>query len=291
MEHSTEIQTIINTLKEFLLGSVSDNLTDTGFWDNWEFSQFKYGTPCWELMKCQHKECKYNGGVVPKKCWLAMETPCCAGISYMAKIKKCINCPVVKQYSSYPIRELYELISLLIKFMKLRDAEMFTAATKDGLTGVYNRLYFEDFIKHQLSIAERYHEQMSVILLDLDKFKLINDTYGHLVGDGVLREVAARLRAAVRDVDVVGRYGGEEFMVVVHNTPLVTAQEIAERVCVRVASTPIQLQNVAIDITVSVGLAEVSEADTASSFMDRADHALYLAKDRGRNRVVVADPL
>jgi diguanylate cyclase (GGDEF)-like protein len=175
--------------------------------------------------------------------------------------------------------------------LKQEENQLRHQANTDALTGLANHAYVVSVLTSALDEARRETTPLCLVMADLDFFKRINDTYGHLVGDGVLREVAARLRAAVRDVDVVGRYGGEEFMVIFQNTALATAQEIAERVCVRVASTPIQLQNLAIDITISVGLAEMSEADTANSFMDRADHALYLAKDRGRNRVVVADPL
>ncbi len=175
--------------------------------------------------------------------------------------------------------------------LKAEEDQLRHLANTDELTGLANRAYVLSVLTAALAQARRDATPLCVVMADLDHFKNINDTHGHLVGDGVLREVAARLRAAVRDVDLVGRYGGEEFMVVFHKTPLTTAREVSERVRARVAGTPIKLQNVAVHITISLGLGQASVADSVDSLIERADHVLYLAKEQGRNCVVVADPV
>lgn len=172
--------------------------------------------------------------------------------------------------------------------LKQEEDQLRHLAQTDALTGLANHAQVISVLTAALDQSHRQATPLCVVMADLDHFKVINDTHGHLVGDGVLREVAARLRAAVRDVDVVGRYGGEEFMVVFHNTPLSTAQEISERVCMRVASSPINVQKRTVDITISLGLAPARNADDATTLIARADAALYAAKAQGRNRVIVA---
>jgi diguanylate cyclase (GGDEF)-like protein len=176
-----------------------------------------------------------------------------------------------------------------IETLREEEGQLRRLATTDALTGLANHAYVVSVLARALEDARVDRAPLCLVMADLDHFKQINDTYGHLVGDGVLREVAARLRAAVRDVDVVGRYGGEEFMVVFYNTSLATAHEISERVRARVGGTPVKVQNLTIGITISVGLAQALPVDGVNTLMKRADGALYSAKERGRNRVVIAD--
>lgn len=173
--------------------------------------------------------------------------------------------------------------------LKQEEHQLRHKANTDDLTGLANHAYVVADLNQALDEAQQDALPLCLVMADLDHFKSINDTHGHLAGDGVLREVASRLRAAVRDVDRVGRYGGEEFMAIFKNTPLATAQEVAERVRARVASTPIKLQNISVEITISVGLAQLNAGDSINTLIERADNALYAAKKLGRNRVVVAD--
>ncbi len=175
-----------------------------------------------------------------------------------------------------------------LESLKQEEEQLRHLAQTDELTGLANHAQVISVLTAALDQARRQATPLCVVMADLDHFKFINDTHGHLVGDGVLREVAARLRAAVRDADVVGRYGGEEFMVVFHNTPLSTAQEISERVCLRVASSPINVQSHTVDITISLGLAHARTDEDVATLIQRADAALYAAKGQGRNRVIVA---
>ena len=162
-------------------------------------------------------------------------------------------------------------------------------AVTDGLTGLYNRRYAEQHLTRQLqSVAT----PTSVALLDLDHFKLINDTYGHPVGDDVLRQVADRMREGVRSVDLVSRYGGEEFLVVMPGTDEDEAMRVAERLRQIICSAPIARLDGAEAIprvTASLGVATYSGPEgCVAEIIERADRALYRAKHDGRNQVVQA---
>ena len=142
-------------------------------------------------------------------------------------------------------------------------------------------------LKQELAkLAER---PVSVIIADVDTFKSINDTYGHLIGDKVLQGITGRLRSAARHSDVVGRYGGDEFLIVLKNTPPRTARQIAERMRARVGDEPLDLDGHSIRDTMSAGVATARARDDSESLIARADAALYRAKHAGRNCVMVAN--
>ncbi|GAA0583947.1 hypothetical protein GCM10010172_81130 [Paractinoplanes ferrugineus] len=159
-------------------------------------------------------------------------------------------------------------------------------ATTDGLTGLFNRNHFFAEADRLLLAARPRHEPIAAIMVDIDHFKRINDTYGHPVGDEVIRTVAGRLRDALADGDVVGRYGGEEFAVV---TPSALALDLADRLHQAVSGPPIPTEAGDLPVTISVGLAHLHDTDTdLRQLLARADSALYQAKHTGRNRVCVA---
>jgi diguanylate cyclase (GGDEF)-like protein len=163
-------------------------------------------------------------------------------------------------------------------------------ATIDGLTGLYNRNHFFAEAGRQLQLAQRHRRPAAVIMLDINHFKQINDTYGHPVGDEVIRAVATRLRETSRDTDVVGRYGGEEFVLV---TPEAGggATRLAERLRAAVCERPVQTEAGGLTVTISVGMAHVDGGEQdLSDLLARADGALYTAKQNGRNRVEVTAP-
>jgi len=171
----------------------------------------------------------------------------------------------------------------------LRDTEvrLRKKAATDPLTGLANREHSLRVLRRALNIKRGAAGPLCVVMADLDHFKEVNDSYGHLVGDSVLRDVAARIQAAVRSFDTVGRYGGEEFVVILENTAMGTAQEIAERVRRRVAAGPINVQGLEIEMTISQGLTQAEPGQQLEALLTCADVALYQAKNQGRNRVVV----
>jgi diguanylate cyclase (GGDEF)-like protein len=136
--------------------------------------------------------------------------------------------------------------------------------------------------------AQRYNQPLSLLLFDLDKFKQLNDQYGHLGGDCVLIELTARVRALLRDTDWFGRYGGEEFGIVLTNTALAGAMEVAERICLAVNSTAVTFHEQSIETSISIGVAQLDVAGERAHelLIGQADMALYNAKRDGRNRVV-----
>jgi len=160
------------------------------------------------------------------------------------------------------------------------------AAFKDPVTGIGNRAAMDSALHREVELSHRHHTDLSLIILDIDKFKGINDTYGHLAGDILLRGLARCLQANVRGSDMAFRYGGEEFVLVLSNTGLAGAQLLAERVRAAVERQEFRLENRPVKITVSLGVALLRREDDMQSFLDRADRMLYQAKALGRNRVL-----
>jgi two-component system cell cycle response regulator len=163
------------------------------------------------------------------------------------------------------------------------------AAAHDPLTGLWNRGAILDLLKREVSRRQRNGDPLGVIMSDIDYFKKINDTHGHLVGDAVLREVTRRLAAGVRPYDVVGRYGGEEFLIVFPGCGAANLIVGAERLRHCIADQPVETSVGPIPVTLSLGLASVEQGEKETldceAFLHTADEALYAAKARGRNRV------
>lgn len=176
---------------------------------------------------------------------------------------------------------------------RLRDSvhASFELAIVDPLTGLNNRRYFDSHFQPMLDEALNRGRQLAVMLLDIDRFKDVNDTFGHEAGDSVLREFAHRIRSSVRAVDLAARLGGEEFVVLMPDTGLEMAQSVAERIRARVACEAFSMGRGLAErpVTVSIGVSVVSGPfEDVQSLLRRADDALYAAKTAGRNRVIVA---
>jgi len=181
-------------------------------------------------------------------------------------------------------------LAFLLMQRERAERELQRLAAFDPLTEVLNRRAFMEFARRELSRARRSQEPCTLLMLDLDHFKRVNDEHGHAVGDRVLVECAAALRAALRAADLIGRYGGEEFCVLLPRTGLEEALETAERLRAAVAARP--LGGLERSLTVSIGAAPCATQDPLSldAAFARADEALYRAKARGRDRVVASVP-
>ena len=159
-------------------------------------------------------------------------------------------------------------------------------ANTDSLTGLSNRQSFMHRAEKEFTRARRYSRPLSAVMIDVDHFKTINDRYGHAVGDIVLREVSAICQCSLRGSDLLGRIGGEEFVLLLPDTPQDNAIFVAERMREHLAKTPIDVDGVVITITASFGVASLIEADiNFNSMLERADEAMYHAKHDGRNKV------
>ncbi len=184
-----------------------------------------------------------------------------------------------------------EQVGLSIANIRLREA-LRNQSIRDPLTGLYNRRYLEEMLERETRRAIRSEQGLGVLMLDLDHFKKFNDTYGHEAGDTVLRETAAFLLKSVRAEDIVCRFGGEEFLVILPQANLKVSQARAERIRSKLRELTVLHQGQPVGrITVSVGVSELpAHGTTPQELIEGADAALYRAKKEGRDRVVVADP-
>jgi two-component system cell cycle response regulator len=173
--------------------------------------------------------------------------------------------------------------------LRERNAELDRMSRTDTLTGLANRRHLDEELVRQFSVARRTGRPVVVLLLDIDHFKNVNDTYGHPAGDAVLQEFARRLQQSVRVADVAGRWGGEEFLVILPDSSLPAALKVAERIRVVTAMTPVAVGDASIPVTVSGGCADALFG-TPDEVVARADEALYAAKLGGRNQIMAATP-
>lgn len=171
-------------------------------------------------------------------------------------------------------------------------------AITDPLTGIFNRRHFYQLANSELQRTCRYCRPLAVIMIDVDYFKRVNDSYGHAIGDQVLQALAGLVREALRAIDIFARYGGEEFIVLLPETDLRAVRPIAERLCRKIAETPLPIEPNQINITISVGASAFdpsaksfpsSKTATLDQLIDLADKALYEAKKAGRNRVCISN--
>ncbi len=178
-----------------------------------------------------------------------------------------------------------ETANLKIEKLKKQMEKIKQEIIIDPLTKIYNRRAFDDKIKQEFASFRRYGSKTSLIIIDIDHFKKVNDTYGHRTGDGVLRVVAGILKKEIRDIDILARYGGEEFAVILPHTELSPALEVAERLRQKVSESRFAYKGEPFSITASFGVGELRDGDTLDGYIRRVDAALYEAKKAGRNRV------
>jgi len=172
--------------------------------------------------------------------------------------------------------------------LQAKHKELQRLTRLDGLTGLYNRNTFVELTRQELARAQRQNATTTILLLDLDFFKRVNDTWGHPAGDAVLKNVAAVASSTVRATDLIGRLGGEEFIILLPNTSLEAARKLAEKLRAQLERSPTPWQDIAITTTVSIGLASTTAAENRDfdHLYTHADKALYRAKEKGRNCVV-----
>ncbi|MDH5357696.1 MAG: GGDEF domain-containing protein [Gammaproteobacteria bacterium] len=196
-----------------------------------------------------------------------------------------------KKFSDDDTQLLEDLLCKLI--YPIRNCLLFrqaqTAALQDKLTGLGNRGSFDSSLAREIDLAHRQRIPMSLIVLDIDHFKAVNDNYGHSSGDLALQALAQSITDTLRLSDIAFRYGGEEFTLILSNTDIESAQLVAERIRTAASQITCSDGNRTFGFTVSLGIAQLNQAEKAATLFDRADQALYLAKKSGRNQTVCAD--
>jgi two-component system cell cycle response regulator len=163
--------------------------------------------------------------------------------------------------------------------------QTFSMSIKDELTHMYNRRYFDLHLNNMMQFAASSHKDLSLMLMDVDDFKQVNDTYGHVLGDEVLRAIADKISSNLRATDLCARYGGEEFVVILPETDREDSVKVAERIRENVAKIPVQTDTGILNCTISIGIASYKKGDDPIALIKRADEALYDAKDCGKNLV------
>ncbi|WNO07727.1 GGDEF domain-containing protein [Teredinibacter sp. KSP-S5-2] len=195
-----------------------------------------------------------------------------------------------KRFLEGELALLEMFISVL--FYPLRNALLYREALensmRDTLTGIGNRAAMELSYAREIKLAHRHEQPLSLLLIDIDHFKQINDNLGHTNGDKVLKHVVHCIRESLRETDQIFRFGGEEFVVLLHGTDQESGRLTAERIRMKVAMTPIFIRDEEQFCSISLGISQLLQTDTTDSLFERADKALYQAKRTGRNKVVTA---
>ncbi|WP_017939343.1 GGDEF domain-containing protein [Zestomonas thermotolerans] len=195
-----------------------------------------------------------------------------------------------QRFSDEELGQLESLLACLL--FPLRNALLYRAAVqsalRDPLTGTGNRIAMDQALQREVDLARRSLQPLSLLMLDLDHFKRINDTHGHGVGDEVLRSVAGALKRQLRNVDMVFRFGGEEFLVLLSNTSREAAALVGERLRHAVENLQCAVEGKPLQLSISLGCATLQPGESARSLLRRADDALYVAKREGRNRLSMA---
>lgn len=269
--------------------------------------------PCWEIKRCQKKSCP-SYGKKWLRCWMVSDTLChrSGSVYESEKAALCRQCTmfmdqdietmegivlVDNSISNTPIsQETVAVLTVIANAVgrAVNNSKLYVKtlneAIRDALTGLYNRRYFNERLPDEVNRALRYGEAVSLIICDIDHFKTVNDRYGHPIGDEVLAWTAGNLMADRRKSDIIARFGGEEFALLLLNTDRDQAARIAEQLRQSFETKRFEKDGEQLPITLSFGVAELGKpVDSAEALVEDADRALYRAKNMGRNRVCVAD--
>jgi diguanylate cyclase (GGDEF)-like protein len=193
------------------------------------------------------------------------------------------------EYVSAPIRSGQDITGVVVTFLditerKRTEQEIHALATTDSLTGIANRRMFLQVLESEILRARRYSTPLTLVMYDIDYFKQVNDTHGHDVGDEVLKGVTELVRTNIRSLDMVARWGGEEFIILTAQSDVHSARAMAEKLRTAIAGWAFEMVGT---VTASFGVAVFEPHDDSTSFLKKVDDALYKAKENGRNRVEV----
>lgn len=250
-------------------------------WEEWVSSlKTKLDTRCWVKKNCDRKGCPaYNNAC--GRCWLIAGTMCGGEVQghFAKKYKSCVECDVYQEaVFKDPVAEIYEHLIALVHSLRSKQDELKTLATKDLLTGLYNRNYFDIVISKEAEKIKRHGGRLAIVLIDVDRFKYINDTYGHLHGDGVLRECASMLNNAVRSSDTLVRLGGDEFLIVMQGADCSEKAPLIERIDLQVSKWNGKYASNGYELSFSIGCSVLEKGKDITEAIQEADSLMYKHK-------------
>lgn len=271
-------------IEKFIRGSIESSF-DIKKWSALS-NRFK-PLKCWEIKGCKKAKCPaYNSK--DYRCWLQVGTLCGGEVQgeFAKKYQTCFDCDVFRIISEEPVRALYENINTLIFHLKNREIKLRELAIKDHLTGIYNRHFFNEVIEREMARAVRKNETLSFIMIDIDYFKKINDTFGHLTGDRILVEAANLIKNAVRKSDLVFRFGGDEFLVLMINADCNKATNMVERLLDKIDKwNKDKTATYDCGLSFSIGCSTCEKGGNVLRSLKEADERMYLnKKEKGNER-------
>lgn len=282
------LNNILQKLSQDLRSFIDLSLHETDdSWKKWVFSEAaKISVRCWEKKKCDKKDCPaYMNSC--GRCWIIAGTMCSGEVQgkFALKYKNCTECDVYKEtVFANPVTEIYEHLIALIHSLRSKQDELKTMATRDLLTGLYNRNYFDMFISQESEKIKRYGGRLSIAMIDINKFKYINDTYGHLHGDGILKECAAILNNSARTSDLLFRFGGDEFLVVMPETDCREKDMLIKRIRLGIAEWNEEYASSDYSLSLSIGCAVLEQDKELAEVIKEADRKMYEDKSRQEGR-------
>ena len=243
---------------------------------------------CWEIKSCRNDTCPaYNNKDC--RCWLMVGTLCGEQVhgTFAKKYETCFECEVFKTISEEPVRLLYENLNTLIFHIKDKSIKLQELAIKDQLTGLYNRTFLNEIIEREVARSDRNMEQMSFMMIDLDYFKQINDTFGHLTGDKILIEAANLIKKTMRGSDLLFRFGGDEFLVLLLNTNCDKSIHMVQRLLTAVNGWNREnAQAYGCHLSFSTGCSTYEKGSNILEVLKEADARMYQNKMGKRNKAI-----
>jgi diguanylate cyclase (GGDEF)-like protein len=250
-------------------------------WEEWLHIILREGeVRCWEEKNCSRKDCPsyFNTDV---RCWLVAGTMCGGKVQgeFAVKYKSCTECDVYQEaVFKDPVTEIYEHVVTLIHSLKSTQDKLKIMATRDPLTGAYNRNFFNEMIANEINRTRRYGEKFSIVIMDIDNFKRINDDYRHLIGDWILRECALLLSKSIRASDLLVRFGGDEFLVVTLETDSGECNALRSRINDQLSRWNREHTDPDYGLSVSIGCAVFEQGKDLMDVIKETDSLMFKDK-------------
>lgn len=272
------LQKISNDLRLFIELSLHDS---DDSWEEWlPFVMNEQPVKCWEKKPCSKKTCPAYMNT-NNRCWLIAGTMCGGKVQgeFAVKYKSCTECDVYQEsVFKDPSVEIYEHLITLVHNFKATQDRLKTMATRDVLTGLYNRNFFHETVTREIEQARRYGDKIAITIIDINDFKEINDTYGHLHGDGVLREFARLLLKAARKSDIVCRFGGDEFLIVSPKSDCGKNLSFAARLRKEVSDWNREFSSEGYELSYSIGCSTWEKGKNLDDVLNEADQLMFKNK-------------